>query len=121
MFKFFENRIIMSKEKKEMKEAIENLVEESALTKKFLILTALSAMIAALGIIMNNVTVLIGAMLIAPLLIPVISLSIGIGAGSIKLITHSLKSLSAGLILAVLCSMLVGWLFVYEEPNLELF
>jgi len=111
----------MSKEKKEMKEAINTLVEESTLTKKFLIFTAVSTMIATLGIVMNNVTILIGAMLIAPLLIPVISLSIGVGSGSLSLITHSLKALTLGLVIAVLCSMLVSWIFLYEAPNQELF
>lgn len=121
MLQILARRIERVKERKELSGAINTLLEESRLSKKFLILTALSSMIAALGIIMNNVTILIGAMLIAPLLIPVISLSIGIGAGSIKLISHSLKSLSSGLLLAIASAMLITYFFGGGEISQDIY
>jgi uncharacterized hydrophobic protein (TIGR00271 family) len=121
MLKILAHRIERVKEKKELAESINTLIEESRLSKKFLILTMLSSMIAALGIIMNNVTILIGAMLIAPLLIPVISLSVGIGAGSIKLVSHSLKSLSIGLVLAITSAMLIAYMFGEGDVSKDIY
>lgn len=121
MFKFFENRVIISKEKREMKESMNLLVEESSVSNRYLIFTALSAMLATFGIIMDNVTILIGAMLIAPLLIPVIGLSIGVGSGSLRLVTHSIKSLIFGIFVAIIASVAVGWLFAYKEPSPTIF
>jgi len=111
----------MSRERKELHLAVESLVEESRLSWKFMIFTALSSMIATLGLVMDNVTILIGAMLIAPLLIPVISLSIGVGAGSIKLIGHSIKSLFLGLAIAILSAMGMAMLTSKTLVSIEIF
>ncbi|MFT7183686.1 MAG: putative hydrophobic protein (TIGR00271 family) [Oceanicoccus sp.] len=101
MFKFFENHFKLHQERKVFTDSIQRLIEESSLTGSFFLLTIISAAIATLGIAMNSSSILIGSMLIAPLLIPVISLSVGVGAGSIRLILSSLQSLSIGLILSV--------------------
>ncbi len=107
MFEKLEVIFTRSKERKEFKESMNLLIEESTVGLKFILFTIISGMMAALGIMMENVTILIGAMLIAPLLIPLISLSVGIGAGSIKLINHSIKSLTVGLVLSLLSASLI--------------
>jgi uncharacterized hydrophobic protein (TIGR00271 family) len=119
MFKFWENSVLKSKEKKNMGDALQRLIEESTLSGKFILFSILSGIIAALGVIMNNVTVLIGAMLIAPLLIPVISLSVGVGAGSIKLISHSIKALTVGITLSFVSAMAMSGLAhpIAIDPN----
>lgn len=81
--------------------SIERLLKESSLNGSFIFLTVISSAIATLGIAMNNYSVLIAAMLIAPLLIPVISLSVGVGSWSPRLVLSSLKTLSVGLVLSV--------------------
>lgn len=121
MFKFIESHIEKSKEKKAMHASMDLLISEGTLSSKFIVFTIISAMLAALGIIMNNYAILIGAMLIAPLLIPVISLSVGIGAGSIKLINHSVISLTIGLVLSILSAMFITWLVGPEVINGELY
>ncbi|MBU0982053.1 TIGR00341 family protein [Patescibacteria group bacterium] len=107
----FTNYLEKTREKKELKTAIELLVTESTLTPKFIILTIISSLLAALGVMMNNTPILIGSMVVAPLLIPVLSLSVGLGAGSVKLIGHSLKSLSIGFALSLLTAAYAAWLF----------
>jgi uncharacterized hydrophobic protein (TIGR00271 family) len=121
MFKFVEDIFAKNKEKKDMRLALNRLLEESAVTKKFILFTIISSMMATLGIIMNNSSILIGAMLIAPLLIPLISLSVGIGAGSVKLIGHSLKSLSIGLVLSFTSAVLVTVLVKPDGINTEIY
>lgn len=112
MFSFWSRHL----EKKELKDGFITLIEESSLKVHFLILTFFSALMATLGLIMNNVTVLIGAMLIAPLLTPVISLSIGVGAGSVRLIWHAFKSLGMGIILVIVTSAIASRFLASEIP-----
>lgn len=121
MFKIIENRFAINKEKRDLKAAMNLLIEDSALSPKYMIFTVISSVMAALGIMMNNVTILIGAMLIAPLLIPVISLSVGVGAGSIKLINHSVKSLTIGLLLSILSAALITWIIQPEGINFAIY
>jgi uncharacterized hydrophobic protein (TIGR00341 family) len=112
MFKYLARRLHNHKEEQELKDAINHLVEDSAISTKYIILTVSSAMIAALGLIMENMAIVIGSMLIAPLLLPVVGLSIGVGAGSVKLVWHSIKSLVVGLVLAIAGSSLIGYFFL---------
>jgi uncharacterized hydrophobic protein (TIGR00271 family) len=107
MFKFIETQIKRLQERKVFVESIQRLLEESRLDWHFILLTVISAAIATLGIAMNSSSILIGSMLIAPLLIPVISLSVGVGSGSPRLVVGSLKSLTAGLVLSVAVSYFV--------------
>ena len=121
MFKLLEAHLEKHKEKKEMRESMQSLIDESTITVKFILFSILSGLIAALGIMMDNVTILIGAMLIAPLLIPVISLSVGVGAGSIKLLSHSIKALTIGMLLALGSSMLMTVIVAPAEINRDIY
>lgn len=121
MFEKLEESFAKNKEKKEFRESMDLLIEESTVGPKFILFTIISSMMATLGLMMDNVTILFGAMLIAPLLIPVISLSVGIGAGSIKLINHSIKSLTVGLFLSLLSAALITLIVQPDIINYEIY
>lgn len=121
MFKFLEKKLAESKEKKDLKENVNLLIEESRLSWKFVLFSILGAAMATLGIIMDNTTILIGAMLTAPLLVPIISLAVGIGAGSTKLITHSFKSLSIGFTLSIASAAGITLAFQVNEVNTHMY
>ncbi|SFZ97819.1 hypothetical protein MNB_SV-5-122 [hydrothermal vent metagenome] len=55
-----------------------SLREESKITSVFMILLILSTMIATFGLFINSGSVIIGAMLLAPLMQPIVSLSMGV-------------------------------------------
>jgi uncharacterized hydrophobic protein (TIGR00271 family) len=109
MINHFYKKWLHLKERKTLQENITLLIEESDISWRYAIYTVISSMIAALGIIMNNTGILVGAMLIAPLLTPVISLAVGVGAASTRLIGHSIKSLSLGLILGLSTAYFIAW------------
>lgn len=108
MFPFIDQQIKRHKERKAFSGSMERLIEEGSLSFHYFLLTVLSAAIGTLGIVMNSASILIGSMLIAPLLIPVISLSVGAGSGSPRLILNSLKALSTGIILTVIIAYIVA-------------
>ena len=91
-----------NEKKKSSKQAMrESLVEEvsgnSRLNIDFIILTILSAIVAAIGLNEDNVAVVIGAMVIAPLLGPILGFSLGSALGSGALMLKASKTALAGL------------------------
>ena len=101
------------------REALYNEVEKSShLDLNFIVLVMLSTAVAAIGLIKNNVAVVIGAMLIAPLLGPNLAFGLGTALGDISLMRKSALTNSVGIILAVILSVVVGvfWPFDVTSP-----
>lgn len=105
-------------------QARESLYKEvqknSRLDVNYLVLVMLSTIVAAIGLIENNVAVVIGAMVIAPLLGPNLAFGLGTALGDLSLMKNSLKTLSAGVLLAVGISVIMGivWPFPLTSPEL---
>ena len=110
MLNYLRQKLSHNKEKRDLRDSVENLLEQGTVNSQFILLTVIASLIATLGILMNNGSILIGAMLIAPLLVPVIGLSVGVGSGSLRLIGHSLKALTLGFTLSLLSAMAITWL-----------
>jgi uncharacterized hydrophobic protein (TIGR00341 family) len=68
----------------------------------------LSSIVAAVGIINNSVAILIGAMVMAPMLGPIVALSLATTLGDVKLARNALKSIILGSLLAAIVSILIG-------------
>lgn len=81
---------------------------------------ALSTVVAAIGLIENNVAVVIGAMVIAPLLGPNLALSLGISLGDLALMKKAVFTSAAGVSLAFALSALMGLVLPLEEYSDEL-
>ena len=96
-------------------------VEKNArLDSNFIVLVILSTLVAAIGLIKNNVAVVIGAMVIAPLLGPNLAFGLGTALGDIHLMQKSLKSLLSGILIAILLSTIIGMLWPFELNSPEL-
>jgi len=65
------------------------LRDESDLDFSFILLVLLSSVIATLGLLMNSPATIIGAMLVAPLMSPIIGLGLGSIRGDDRLITDA--------------------------------
>ncbi len=89
---------------------------QSVLNSHYIMLVVLSTIVAAIGLIENNVAVIIGAMVIAPLLGPNLALSLATTLGQPDNIASSLKTLIVGICLALALSM--GLALIY--PNITL-
>ena len=103
------------------REELYNSVEKSArLDNNFLLLVFLSTVVVAIGLLEDNVAVVIGAMVIAPLLGPNIALALGTALGDRSLMWKSLKTTLAGLALALGLSILIGLLWPLNFESGEL-
>lgn len=85
-----------------------DLTDAAALTPVFAALTALSAVVCALGLLMDDVAVVIGAMVIAPLLGPLVALALATTLADGGLARKGAISGGAGLLLAFLLSVAIG-------------
>ena len=91
------------------REELYSQIEKGArLDSNFLLLTMLSTVVAAIGLIEDNVAVVVGAMVIAPLLGPNIALAFGTSLGDGQLAWQALKTSLAGLALAFTLSFGIG-------------
>ena len=92
------------------REELYNRIERDArLDSTFLLMVFLSTIVASIGLIESNVAVIVGAMVIAPLLGPNISLAFATSLGDSELMWQSLKTNLAGLGLALLLAVLIGF------------
>lgn len=84
------------------------LVRESKPSVDFFIMVALSAVIVTFGLLANNIAVIIGAMLIAPLMYPLIAISLSMILGEFTLLRRSISGEAKGVLLTVGVSWLVA-------------
>jgi uncharacterized hydrophobic protein (TIGR00271 family) len=81
---------------------------------------ALAAAIATLGLLANSAPTIIGAMIIAPLMAPIISLSYGLVGFEKHLIVRSILTVMSGVMLVVLLAYLTTLLFELSIPGSEI-
>lgn len=87
------------------------------LTWFFVFLVILSTVVAAIGVLKNNVAVIIGAMVIAPLIGPNVSLALSTTLGDGDLLKNSIRTNLTGLVLSLLPSALIGFM-VHIDTNI---
>lgn len=103
------------------REELYNQIEKGArLDGNFVILAALSTVVAAIGLLENNVAVVVGAMVIAPLLGPNLALAFAATLGDRDLMRDSLRTNLVGLALAMLLSVGIGFFWPISTPGVEI-
>ncbi len=89
-------------------------------TIEYYILTILSCIIATNGLIMDSTAVIIGAMIVAPLMTPILAFSLGVIWGDLKLIKTSLQSILKGTLVAIAISAAIAYLVPLPEYSPEI-
>lgn len=98
------------------REALYDQIMKGAETNiDFMILVALSTVVAAIGLITSNIAVIIGAMVIAPLLGPNLALSLGVTLGDRNLILKALHANAVGVGLTLIISIIFALFVPYDH------
>lgn len=97
-----------------------NLREEGSLSSPFVILLTLATIIATLGLFINSGSVIIGAMLLAPLMQPIVSLSMGLLRQDQKLLKNAIKTIIVGVSITLFTAMLIAYLTPIQELSSEM-
>lgn len=95
----------------EKNEAVESVIQHATPRQDFFLMLTLSVSMAAFGILLNSTVILVGSMLIAPLLYPLLSLSLGIIVADEKLIGRSVYTIAKSIAFALAAGFIIGFLF----------
>jgi uncharacterized hydrophobic protein (TIGR00271 family) len=104
----------------EVKETFVILKENARASEAYLVLMVLSTLLATIGLFANSAPVIIGAMILAPLMAPIISLSMGVLRQNSELVTQSSKTLVIGIALALFFGTLLTLMIPLQSINHEI-
>ena len=80
----------------------------------YLTMVILSAIIASIGLIRNDMAIIIGAMVLAPLLRPNVALALASTLGDKELAFKALRAAAAGLVLALAIGAIIGFIYTVD-------
>lgn len=104
----------------EFKELFMTLRENARVSEYYVILMVLSTLLATIGLFANSTPVIIGAMILAPLMGPIVSLSMGVLRQQDDLLIDSGRSLGLGIGVALACATLLTWITPLHSVNTEI-
>ena len=102
------------------KELYQARIASSKPSLGFFVLLLCAAVIATLGLIANSTAVVIGAMIVAPLMDPILSLAFALSISNNKLAKRSLLTVVIGVLVVVATSALLASLLDVSEVNREM-
>ncbi len=96
-------------------ELYDDIAKGARLNADFLLLTALSTLVVVFGLSADNIAAVIGAMVIAPLLGPILAFSFASALGDLAMMIKAARTALAGLGVGLALSFAIGLVY---EPNL---
>jgi len=94
--------------------------EESDVTARYLFMLAMSAGIAILGLLLSSPAVVIGAMLLSPLMGPIIGLGFALSSGHFAWMRQAARSLALGTVLSIVICAGVSMLSPLQTVTAEI-
>lgn len=92
----------------------------SRISNVYIVMIILSSLVAAIGVLNNNMAVIIGAMVIAPLFGPNMALSLATVLGDVDLARDAIKTSLTGIVTALVISMVIGFFATVDTTVPEL-
>ena len=96
------------------------LREDSNTPSLYVVLMVLSTLLATLGLFLSSASVVIGAMLLAPLMAPIGSLSMGLVRQDDKLTIRSIRKILVGVIIALLAAATLSLMIAHKPVTAEM-
>lgn len=91
-------------------ELMEELRPGSEIHAIYLAQVVLSSLVASIGMIRDSVALVIAAMMIAPLLLPNMSLALGTTLGDLRLVRRSFQTLAVGVFAGLVVPVVMVWI-----------
>lgn len=98
-------------------ELYSDIAANTGTTSTYIIMVVLSAVIAAIGLVRNDMAIIIGAMVLAPLLIPNVGLALASTLGDAELALKALRAAASGFLLALIVGVLIGFVYTVQPEN----
>jgi uncharacterized hydrophobic protein (TIGR00271 family) len=117
---FFRQLRVDAAEKKIPEEQLAYSLIKEVLGHNFSILLALATFIATFGLLSNSAATIIGAMIVAPLMVPIMGLAYALVILNFRLLNYSLVRLIYGIILTVLIAFVSTEIIGFRIPESEI-
>lgn len=104
----------------DQEKVVARIVEESGCTPRYLFMTMMSAGIAVLGLLLSSPAVVIGAMLISPLMNPILGLGFSLALFDFAELRRSLSALAIGATAALLFTAFIVLVSPLKAPTAEI-
>ena len=104
----------------EYKELFVSLRANANVSSSYQVLMILSVLLALTGLYANSAPVIIGAMILAPLMSPIVSLAMGLARTEVGLIRTSMKTLGIGIAWGLACGIILAWAMPLDLPTDEM-
>ncbi|MCB0687254.1 MAG: TIGR00341 family protein [Saprospiraceae bacterium] len=117
---FFRQLFNLSEGKASERATIEDIRQNVAFKGANLWILIFAILICSIGLDVNSTAVVIGAMLISPLMGPIMGIGLGVGIYDFDLIVKALRNLGIAALMSVLTSALYFWISPLDEAQSEL-
>jgi len=104
----------------ELEDIRNGLLEESIINTNYIVLIIGSCIIATLGLLSNSAAVIIGAMIIAPLMLPIRGLAFGALEGNVILFRQALAAIISGTMIAIALACIIGYFVALPQFGSEI-
>jgi len=94
-----------------------SVMESAGLSNSYLILLVLSTIIATFGLLANSTATVIGAMIVAPLMGPILGTGLAYAQGDLVKLRRALLAEIVGVVLCLLVSTLIGSLIGHDNVD----
>ncbi|MBL6427831.1 MAG: TIGR00341 family protein [Maritimibacter sp.] len=112
-----EERVAQAENANAREEIYSDIRQGTALTVDYLVMTGLATVVAAIGLLQDQVAVVIGAMVIAPLLGPILAFAFATTLGTVPLMWIALRALGAGLGVGVVAGVILGFIVPFNGES----
>jgi uncharacterized hydrophobic protein (TIGR00341 family) len=101
-------------------ELYDQVSKGTKLDANFILLIIISTLVAAIGLLENHTTVVIGGMLIAPMLGPNLAMSFATILGDLKMMWRAVRSSLTGILISLSLSYIIGLIWPYGFDSTQL-
>lgn len=104
----------------ERAEIAKNIRHNSRANTDFSVMITLAAAITALGLLLNSPAVIIGAMLVDPLMMPIVGMGLALVIGDLRFFWTALGAVFRGIVLTIITGLIVGALVPGASATAEI-
>lgn len=97
--------------------AIQNIVGHATPRQDFFVMMGLSVAMAVFGILLDSIVILIGSMLIAPLLYPLLSFALGVITTDSNLMARSFSTITKSVGYGLVVGFVIGFVFSNHDAT----
>ena len=118
--RFLRDRFNLNEDKAEEKEIVESIRRDIHFKGTNLWTLIFAIMIASIGLNVNSTAVIIGAMLISPIMGPIMGVGLGVATNDFELLKKGIKNLTIAAVISILTSAFYFYVTPLHDANSEL-